>query len=232
MIGRSRTNGRGRATAGRVPMVLLTDTVTVQPYRDVDTWDPPYPLQCLLDEAPTTASSGNDTVSGTSVRLFCLLGSDLPPGSKVTLADGRLGSVEAVANRAPTAVFPVPSHLEAQIRIGVDAPTPIGGITVTVLRRRVVNRDAYGNDVYAETPVRVRGVAVGEVSSTSSTADGDARVSRSRTVVFPPGTVVKATDRLILSGTRWAIDGEPAVVSEPVMGVTAGVVVRAVRTTG
>jgi hypothetical protein len=233
MIGRARTNGRGRHTAGRVPLVLLTDTVQVQPYRDVDTWDPAYPLRCLLDEAPSSGRQGRDTVTDTTIRLFCLLGSDVPTGSKVTLADGRSGSIQAVAERGPTTVFPVPAHLEAQIRVGGNAPTPIGGVTVTVLRRVVTGRDAYGNDVYGETPVKVRGVTLGQLDqSATSTATGDSRVTRSRTVVFPPGTKVKAIDRLLIGGARWSIDGEPTVITEPVLGVTAGVVVRAVHTTG
>jgi hypothetical protein len=229
MIGRARTNGRSR---GGVPAVLLTDTVTVEPYRQVDTWGAGFTLRCLVDETPSSVLTGTGTISDVTVRLFCPLGTDIPKGSKVTLADGRLGSVQAVADRAPTTPLPVPRHIEAHIRLGVYAPTPIGAVTVTIVRRAVTGRDAYGNDVYGEVPVQVAGVAVGQITSSSSGEPGNARVTRSRLVVFPVGTVVKAADRLIISGSRWGIDGEPTTVQEPLLGLTAGVVVHATRTTG
>lgn len=230
MIGRARTNGRNRMTG--LPGVLLTDVVTVEPYRDVDSWDTATAVRCLVDETPSDLLTNTGTISDVTVRLFCPPDTDIPKGSKVTLADGRLGSVQAVAGRGLTSLFPVPKHIEAHVRLGVYAPTPIGAVTVTIVRRQVTGRDPYGNDVYGETRFDVAGVAVGQITSQDSQQPGNSRVTRQRTVVFPPGTSVSPQDRLIIFGQRWGIDGEPSVVVEPVLGLTAGIVVRAVRTTG
>jgi hypothetical protein len=233
-LNRARTGTPARRGArGSIPAVLLTDTVTVQPYRDVDTWGLPYPLRCLIDESPGAAPTDSGTVAQRTIRIFAQLGSDVPEGSKLTLPDGRNGSAQACAQRAPTAAFPVPSHLEIVMTLGTSAPTPIGGRTVTIIRRDLSAKpDEYGNDVYRERRENVRGVAVGQIESSDSTDPDNTRVTRSRVVVFPPKTVLQHTDRLYIDGKRWAIDGEPTVVEQPVLGLTAGVVVRAVQTTG
>jgi hypothetical protein len=232
--GRARSNeprrrpGRG----GGIPAVLLTDHIIVEPYRGIDTWDRPYRLRCLVDEAPQTLLTETGTVIGRTIRVFAALGSDIPEGSKVTLADGRYGVAQAVAARGATAAFPVPAHVEIVLQLGGAAPTPIGARTVTIIRRRVSGQDAYGNDVYGEDREDVAGVAVGQIDSTDMPGPSHQRVRLSRLVVFPPGTYVSAEDRLDIDGHRWGIDGAPTRVEQPVLGLTAGVVVRAVRTTG
>lgn len=232
-LNRARNNqSLRRAGRGGMPSVLLTDVVTVEAYRDVNTWGLPYQLKCLVDEAPQTMLTENGTVFGRAVTIYAPLGSDVPEGSRITLADGRLGAAAAVAERGPTTVFPVPSHLEIRVSFGKAAPTPIGARTVIIVRRAVVNQDVYGNDIYSEKLIEVQGVAVGQIDSTDATQPGNQRVRRTRLVVFPPGTTITAEDRLIIDDQRWGIDGEPTLVEQPVLGLTAGVVVRAVRTTG
>jgi hypothetical protein len=230
---RSRSNtDPARRRRGRLPAVLLTDVITVEAYRGVDTWDPPRDLRCLVDEAPVALVTDAGTVIGRTIRVFAPLDADVPEGSRVTLADGRYGSAQAVAPRGATSRFPIPAHLEIVLQLGEAAPTPIGGQQVTIVHRAVTGQDVYGNDVYGETLEDVRGVAVGQIESVDSSAPGNARVRRTRTVVFPPGTQIGAQDRLIIDGQRWSIEGEPTQVEQPVLGLTAGVVVRASRTTG
>lgn len=237
-LNRARTVEGGRFGArggrGRLPAVLLTDVVLVEPYQSTATWGPQTPLRCLVDEVPSTALTGQGTIIGKSLRIFAPLGSDVPEGSKITLADGRTGFAAAVAQRAPTAAFPVPSHLEIVMRVGSIAPSPIGARTVIIWRRVLLTeRDEYGNDRYGETSVQVPGAVVGQVESDSNTSDpGNERITRRRTVVLPAGTDIGALDRLEIDGERWGIDGAPQQVTEPTLGVTAGIVVRLVRVSG
>lgn len=233
-LNRARTNGRSTANRGRLPAVLLTDGILVEPYRSWNTWDAAFRLTCLLDEVPSSQVSGSGTIIGKTLRAFAPLGSDVPEGSKITLDDGRTGYAAACAERGPTAAFPVPSHLEIAIRLGAIAPSPVGAEMVTIAHRVLLaERDRYGNDQYGETLIEVEGCAVGQINSDGRTDDpNNDRITRNRTVVFPPGTQLAATDRLIIRGERWGIDGEPALVEEPTLGLTAGVVVRAVRVTG
>jgi hypothetical protein len=235
VLNRARINPsptRRALPGGGIPAVLLTDTIMVEPYRDVDTWDEAYELRCLVDAAPQNLLTDENALKNRTVRVFAPLGSDIPEGSKVTLPDATVGVAQAVTPRGATAVFPVPRHLDITVNTGVAATTEIGAASVVIVHRDVIGQDRYGNDMWVETSETVRGVAVGEISSSDPNDPDNWRVQRHRTVVFPPGTRITSNDRLIIDGVRWSIDGEPTVVERDLLGVRAGVIVRAVRTTG
>ncbi len=234
-LNRSRRVVGGKYPGGpdRLPRVLLTDTITVRPYLGPSQWGYPVSVACLIDEAPTSQLTGSGTITGTSLRIFAPLGSPIPQGSKITLPDGREAVADAVAERGPTAAFPVPSHLEIAVRTGRVAPTAVGAVTITIIRRAVTGRDRYGNDVREDTPVLVDGVVLGQAETSGSTEDPrNDRVTWRRTVVLPKGTDIDKADKLLIEGQRWGIEGAPAQVTEPTLGVTAGIVLTAVRVSG
>lgn len=84
-----------------------------------------------------------------------------------------------------------------------------GLASVTLVRRQVTGRDAYGQDVYTPSETTVTGCAVLPASSGEQLGSADRIVTRYE-LYAPAGTDVDAVDAVVLAdGTRWEIDGEP-----------------------
>ena len=93
-----------------------------------------------------------------------------------------------------------------------------GGKTVTLLSRAATGRDSLGNDVYTDTSTNVAGCIVYPRGS-QELVQGQDLVTDGLTVLFPPGTAVKATDRAVVDGVTYEVDGEPSVWSNPFVSI-------------
>lgn len=220
-----------RIGRNRIPRALLSDTITVEPYQAWNTWGTGYRQLCVLTEGSPQVK-GDATLVAASLIALVPPEAWIPTGSRITVADGRIGYTLPAVGRGLTSPLPVPAHWEVQITVGKNAPSLIGGRSVTVLRRTVSGRDAYGNDTHSITPVVYDGVAVSPISSRGENDPNNNRVHRTCQLVFPQGADVRAGDRLIIDGQQWGVDAEPQVVADDSLNLTGGLVVTATRTTG
>lgn len=101
--------------------------------------------------------------------------------------------------------------------------------------------DAYSGEVTAldwsaATRRVVPGCGIEPASSGVSGAeplrDSRTQVNGSVNVYAPYGTDIAALDRLIIRGTTWDVDGDPAVWRHPMTGWEPGIVVRATKVAG
>ena len=114
------------------------------------------------------------------------------------------------------------------------------GESITVITRTVSGRDADGNDVFSETQTVVNGCvfwprlsARGSATANSGEfLNGADRIIYGLAGLVPPGTVVKATDRVIARGELYEVDGEPALWQSPLTGTQGGTEVNLTRVTG
>lgn len=221
----------GRVGRSRLPRVLLSDTITVARYVSWGVWEPAVTLRCLLDERSTSVQ-GDGTITTAMVRAYVPPDVRIPAGSKVTLPDGRTGYVVSSIGRGLSSPLPVPAHWEVEIRVGEIAPSPMGGRRITVRRRVVTGRDAYGNDTYTTTPVTYAGVVIGPVTASGEADPTNNRIHRTCVAVFPPGAVVAPGDKVFVDSYAWGVDAPGQALTEPTLGLTAGVLVTLSRTTG
>jgi hypothetical protein len=110
------------------------------------------------------------------------------------------------------------------------------GETVTVLSRELAEPDADGNDVYSDTEVDVPNVAVLPMDA-NATAGNEQDQGRDTVIVglsllMPPGTVVRATDRIRVRGRTYEVTGEPVEMRSPLTGTDAGLSVALKDVTG
>ncbi|TAK89389.1 MAG: hypothetical protein EPO06_12060 [Burkholderiaceae bacterium] len=192
-------------------------------------WGPARVLRCLVDESMTRTTKPGAVVSA-DVRLFAAPGAVCPPGSLVTLPDGRRGYATGSVNHDGGGL-PTPDHVEIAVAVGSVLGVPFGE-TVTVLTRTVTGRDGYGNDVYGSAETEVEACAVRILSSTESRDKGADKVVDSIEVIMPPASSVTAADRLRVRGVVYAVDGRPEPLTDPMTGADPGLRVIAKRTTG
>jgi hypothetical protein len=107
------------------------------------------------------------------------------------------------------------------------------GETVQLVKRTVASQDEYGDDVFTEivtvfdsVPVFPRGTSVENQGQTRDT------VFIGLNVVFPPGTVVESTDRVIVRNVTYEVEGMPFEQTSPFTGWNPGVVVALRDVTG
>lgn len=219
---------------GRVPRYLLRHTVQVEPF--TGTWGvygPAAPMRCLVQFAAsgTRRGYGNDGAeqNGT-VFAEPEAAAACPPGSRITLPDGRVGYASDTT-LYDAGGLPTPDHTEIAVIVG-GAYGPAFGETVTVLRRAVAGTDAYGNDRYRWTPTVVPGCAVSTSGTGEDHADWRQQATTELSVVLPPGTAVSAADRLRVRGLVYEIRGDPIVLDESATGARPGLRVTARRVTG
>ncbi len=106
------------------------------------------------------------------------------------------------------------------------------GETVTLLRTEVTGHDEFGNDVLSPVTVDVRGVAVWPRTASRDVEGQNTLVISGLFVMLPPGIDVKATDRMLVRGTRYEVDGEPGVWRSYLTGTDAGTQVALRRVEG
>jgi len=101
-----------------IPAALWQHVVTVEPLEGSgaygDVYGPPVEVRCLLSEQArmVRGPDGSDTVSGAS--YITTPGHRPPPGSRVTLPDGRQTTVISV-DRADGGSLPVPSNTQVNL---------------------------------------------------------------------------------------------------------------------
>lgn len=111
------------------------------------------------------------------------------------------------------------------------------GDVVTVLNAPLIE-DEYGTpdvlrDWTAATETDVAGCAVAPRSSAEPQEPGRSALSVGLTVYMPPGVPVDASSRLLIAGTLYEVEGEPAVWKSPyVAGPVGGVEVAVSRVAG
>lgn len=109
----------------------------------------------------------------------------------------------------------------------------LGGETVTVQRGTVTSgrRNDTAIDWTNPTVHTVAGCLIAP-RSTSENLDGRQGVIVGVTVYMPTGTDVLATDRLVIRGKPYEIDGEPGDWRSPLHPICDGIEVAAKRTEG
>lgn len=101
----------------------------------------------------------------------------------------------------------------------------------TIVSRSVTGQDSDGGDVYGSVSTTTTGVFAPEGST--ELIQGQATVINNPTFYLATGAPVpKATDRIIIRGQTFEIDGEPRVYHNPFTGSDPGAVLRLERVTG
>ena len=110
------------------------------------------------------------------------------------------------------------------------------GETVVLHQRVVTGVDGLGNDVYSQTDLAIDNVAVWPVDANAA-AGNEVTGARDTVIIglaalLPPGTPVKATDRVTVRGELHEVNGEPADQRSFLTGWHPGVLVSLRRVTG
>jgi hypothetical protein len=102
-----------------IPPGLLRHRITIEPYLGASAVGPVYGpavpnIRAFVDEEihEVRSATGQQVVSSSTV--ICRLTEDVPPESRVTLADGRQTSV-IIARRLDGGGLPTPDHLEIHL---------------------------------------------------------------------------------------------------------------------
>lgn len=211
-----------------IPGWLLRQSATVEPYLAWNTWGPASPLRCLVAENAGGSPGRAGTAQGGAVDLYARPGALCPAGSKVTLPDGRRGYVSASVNQTGGGL-PTPDHTHITVQLAY-AFGPANGETVTVVRQ-VAARDDAGSRRNTTTTTDVGGCAVRPLASTETDEAGRDTLTDTFEIIAPPGADITATDRLIVRGLSFDVDGTPTDTTDSMSGVNAGlrVVAKQVR---
>ncbi|WP_457028105.1 hypothetical protein [Kitasatospora sp. P5_F3] len=103
---------------GAVPGFLLRHRISIEAYEGDSAYGPVYGpaavVRCLLDQKTreVRSATGEQVISGSTA--YCPPGTVAPPGSRVTLPDGRQTSVIATLDRSAPGL-PTPDHVELQL---------------------------------------------------------------------------------------------------------------------
>jgi hypothetical protein len=109
----------------------------------------------------------------------------------------------------------------------------VNGEPVSILRAGAPTYDRYGNEIPGlDVTIVVPGCAVAPRLSGDVTDGGRQGVIVGTTIYFPPGTDVRATDRLVVRGEEHAIEGDPGRWVSPWTTVEHGVEVATQRVEG
>jgi hypothetical protein len=110
------------------------------------------------------------------------------------------------------------------------------GEHITVLRAPYAldeySGEVTGLDWALATRKTISGCGIAPVSSGEPLRDSRTQVDSAVDVYVPYGADIKALDRLVIRGTTWAVDGEPATWRHPMTGWQPGTVVHAVKVDG
>lgn len=102
----------------RIPGRLLRHRVTVEPLLGAGTYGPVYgpptAVRCYLDEGTRMVRSSTGEQVTSSSTAYADPDTTAPPGSRVTLPDGRTTTVIA-ALRRDGGGLPTPDHCEVQL---------------------------------------------------------------------------------------------------------------------
>ncbi|MGZ4518960.1 MAG: hypothetical protein ACXVXP_02965 [Mycobacteriaceae bacterium] len=105
------------------------------------------------------------------------------------------------------------------------------GQTVTLQSRTVSGKDAYGNTTYSETETLLQNVPIWPAGS-SELLQGQDILTDTLVALFPHGTVVSPTDRVLAYGRTYEVTGSPFDWVSPFTSTRAGVQVNLKVVTG
>jgi hypothetical protein len=105
------------------------------------------------------------------------------------------------------------------------------GESITINRRVLsATPDAYGNDVYVDSPSTVVGAfAPGTTFERLGTGD---TITTQPSLYLPSGTAVEGIDWVSVRGKKYEVDGDPGDWRSPFTGWHAGIVVPLKAVTG
>lgn len=216
---------------GEIPLALLLHTVTVEAYRSWGVYDSPRTLKCTVDEKMAASRGQAGVQQVTNVTLYARKNADCPPGSKVTLRDGRKGYAVATL-RYDGGGLPTPDYLEIVVNIAAPVYAPAFGETVVLQRAGSTFRDRYGNTRRRYSDLAVAGCAVRVLGSSETVSNTADQVVTNVEVIMPPDVEVTAADRILVRGLLFHVNGEPTEVIDSMTGGRAGVRVAGLRQTG
>lgn len=214
-----------------IPKYMLRHTIAIEDATSTwGTFSTSRSLRCLVDyniqaDRRTTGTERYSVVTGYTLPTETVL-----EGSKVTLTDGTVGYVSAVATHTAPGL-PTPDHIEFGISFG-DVAGPAFGETVTIVTRAVAGVDAFGNDRYTTTTTDVPGCQVDALSSSENIVNGRTQIVHLLSVVLPPSTSITSADRMYIRGLEYAVDGIPEANYSSMTGTEPGITVTCRRTTG
>lgn len=216
---------------GEIPLVFLMHTVTVEPYVSWGAYGPPQRLRCTVDEQLAARRGQAGVQQVVDVTLYARKNTNCPPGSRVTLKDGRKGYAVAIL-RYDGGGLPTPDHAMISVNVAAPVYAPAFGETVVLKRAGSTFRDRYNNSRRRYTDVAVAGCAVRIMGSSETASNTGDQVVTNVEVVMPPNTAVTALDRLLVRGLLFEVNGEPTAVLDSMTGGNAGVRVIGLRQTG
>lgn len=102
--------------------------------------------------------------------------------------------------------------------------------TVTIHHQGVTGTDRYGNDVYGvlsseDVPAVLvplllkRPPRATRPGGFSEDLEGEMVIASGLTMFPPAGTSIKVTDRVLINGEEWLVDGEPGTLTSPFTGI-------------
>lgn len=105
------------------------------------------------------------------------------------------------------------------------------GETITIVRDadEATGEDSQGNPIITTEEIDVPGCAFAPGSSSEDAATYGQRVMAGGTVYAPSGTVFRSTDRLLIRGEMFVVDGEAGQWTSPFNGRGRGVEVAVKR---
>ncbi len=225
------------------PRIWLQHKVSVAPYLSWNTWGDAVMRRGLVQDEPVVRTTKAGIVHHTRTTFFTpLVGvgdAACPVGSKLTLPDGRTGFAAATVVNGGVRL-PLPEHLEVAVDIARVVSAPAGE-TVQWLSRTLVGQDKVNAAIYETTTIPVAGCTVrfqpqdDTLRGGQSNEDHEARgthIVSTGTVIMPPGTGVKAVDRLRIRGLLYDVDGTPVQLQDAMTGVLGGLEVHVRRVTG
>lgn len=114
----------------------------------------------------------------------------------------------------------------------MNSPSFRYGRPVTIITQAVIGQDDYGNDVPGPVVRIIPGCSWWPTQGEEITEDRDLIVT-GLTVLAPPGTVIAGTDRVVVDGKDYEVQGDPLVWTlNPFTGSSAGVQLTLRRVTG
>ena len=103
---------------------------------------------------------------------------------------------------------------------------PSFGTTVSLVTVTVTGQDAYGKDILSKVETPIPGCSVWPATTGSEVTQGQDIVTDLLVCLFPPGTVIGATDKVKTLGRTYEVTGNSFDWASPLSGSRIGVQVN------
>lgn len=205
---------------GSVPGWLLRHYTLIEAYRGWNDYDTAVSRKCFVQQRLASAGpTGTERVA--QYTVIYPPATDVPAGSRITLADGRVGYAAAVAHHDGGGL-PTPDHVEVAVSLAA-AYGPAFGETVTVLRRTRIPGPG-GSSRYTTTEVDYPGAGVRPLTDADSATGASGQlVVETIEVILPPGAEVATTDQIRVRGLVYDVDGVAQAINSSTSDAEPGV---------